>query len=392
MRIDFREERKWKLALAYNLSTAVLEWHAAGSLAERVARGICVMWKRPAEDPSGEPRDPSESMEIDDAQANAETQKSSLMLGDYGSDDDDDDDQEKDPLNVVDALDTSTMVQDSLDAAEEVKEEANVGLKDLQPKTEEVEDTSALENNSTAMDVDQDAAPSNDANAEASAQSALPTGLKTSSDDPILSSAAAIQVSKSTSHSSNGDGEVVIPKSKSSKIAMYAAIREKIAFSDLDKLFIDTEDFRQPPVNGDQVVDNWLPPSDLRSIFPDLQPFALFDVPTNDSSQPLVETPTDGKKKSDRRLDKDDTSKRFDETTHNKIWPVGQFMYSKPTLLGPLQPAKHWKNGEWFMEENPVSVEPDVVALKVSEDIANGMQTHVSFLGFHSLTVYSRFV
>lgn len=241
MRIDFREERKWKLALAYNLSTAVLEWHAAGSLAERVARGICVMWKRPAEDPSGEPRDPSESMEIDDAQANAETQKSSLMLGDYGSDDDDDDDQEKDPLNVVDALDTSTMVQDSLDAAEEVKEEANVGLKDLQPKTEEVEDTSALENNSTAMDVDQDAAPSNDANAEASAQSALPTGLKTSSDDPILSSAAAIQVSKSTSHSFHRSLQ-----SRGDRLSVLIVILELLKHSEMSNQllgYLSTRDF-----------------------------------------------------------------------------------------------------------------------------------------------------
>ena len=47
MRTDFREERKWKVALAYNLSTAVLEWHAAGSLEERIRSKICVLWKKP---------------------------------------------------------------------------------------------------------------------------------------------------------------------------------------------------------------------------------------------------------------------------------------------------------------------------------------------------------
>ncbi|OBZ75889.1 hypothetical protein A0H81_04110 [Grifola frondosa] len=45
MRIDFREERKWKTALAYNLAHAVIDWHEAGTLEERVHRGICVLWK-----------------------------------------------------------------------------------------------------------------------------------------------------------------------------------------------------------------------------------------------------------------------------------------------------------------------------------------------------------
>ena len=54
MRIDFREERKWKIALAYNLAHAVMEWHEAGSLQERVRRGICVLWKRPRETESRE--------------------------------------------------------------------------------------------------------------------------------------------------------------------------------------------------------------------------------------------------------------------------------------------------------------------------------------------------
>ena len=35
MRIDFREERKWKIALAHNLAHAVMAWHSAGSKAER---------------------------------------------------------------------------------------------------------------------------------------------------------------------------------------------------------------------------------------------------------------------------------------------------------------------------------------------------------------------
>ena len=47
MRTDFREERKWKLALAHTIARAVMDWHAAGSKAERERLGICLNWKKP---------------------------------------------------------------------------------------------------------------------------------------------------------------------------------------------------------------------------------------------------------------------------------------------------------------------------------------------------------
>jgi chromatin modification-related protein VID21 len=46
MYIDYREECKWKTVLAYMLVNAVQEWHAAGSVKERVRRGICVIWPK----------------------------------------------------------------------------------------------------------------------------------------------------------------------------------------------------------------------------------------------------------------------------------------------------------------------------------------------------------
>ena len=50
MRTDFREERRWKLALAHRLAHAVVEWHEAGTLEERLRLGICVDWKRPRDE------------------------------------------------------------------------------------------------------------------------------------------------------------------------------------------------------------------------------------------------------------------------------------------------------------------------------------------------------
>ena len=47
MQTDFREERRWKIALAYELAICVQEWHIAGSKEERVRLGITGAYKKP---------------------------------------------------------------------------------------------------------------------------------------------------------------------------------------------------------------------------------------------------------------------------------------------------------------------------------------------------------
>jgi chromatin modification-related protein VID21 len=134
-------------------------------------------------------------------------------------------------------------------------------------------------------------------------------------------------------------------------------MRERIAYSDENKLFIDLDDY-DDFVKGlaalsttDTVIETPPPPPDLSAIFPDLQPFGLLNVPP----VPTSGIPTDAKKKSDRKSDRDDPNKRVEDTSYTKLVPLGEFMHCKPTLIGPLNPAKRWRNGKWLSQEDAAS-------------------------------------
>ena len=94
MRTDFREERKWKLALAYSLAHAVVEWHEAGSAEERIKRGICMSWRRPRP----EDVDCDEVVEkvqdlFEPGTGDEDSKGNSTPANDEGSDDDSDEDE-----------------------------------------------------------------------------------------------------------------------------------------------------------------------------------------------------------------------------------------------------------------------------------------------------------
>ncbi|KAG2020430.1 hypothetical protein CC2G_005773 [Coprinopsis cinerea AmutBmut pab1-1] len=329
MRTDFREERKWKLAVAYQLSTSVLEWHSLKNFEERVQHGVCVKWRPHEPVTLDDNQVDSQSMDIDmessgnDPEANPVPSNSILGL-DYASDNEDMDGDSEKQLEVMDPLETGNAIKDALDGADEarMKEAEPTPMEEVKLKTEEIDDTVALQG---PMVVDT-------AQAEALEKSAL----KSTSNDPLLGS-------KSSSHSLNGDGDEKPPSTKT-KIAAYAPIREKLVYESEGKLFIEPEDLHIP----DQEDTDSLRQLDISSIFPDLQPFAMFDVAPA----------TEPKKKN--RIERDDPNKRLEETNYTKVFPSGQFMFVKPTLLGPLQPAKRWKDGSWLpMEENPIPSEPE---------------------------------
>ena len=115
MRTDFREERKWKLAVAYTLAHAVVEWHVAGTLEERVRRGICVLWKKPR--PEDEPMEDSQvalSQEDNQYRSGTNSKGNSTPMNDDNSDDDSDEDQEKEQQDVLNALDPSNALEEAL--------------------------------------------------------------------------------------------------------------------------------------------------------------------------------------------------------------------------------------------------------------------------------------
>ena len=283
MRIDFREERRWKLATAYNLSTAVLEWHAARTPEERLRTGICVKWQ-----PSFFRDDAdSTSEEINLNESHQEQSNPSLLGVDYGSENDDDNEQDE----VINALEPATLIKDSLSTANE-----------LRPKEEEVDDQSVLR-------------PIHDAvlgNSE--------------SDQPI----------------SVGEGD------QGNHLSNVAAYLRDYAM-DISTVLQDKD------VNV---------PLDLTTLFSDLQPFGLLEV----NPCPV---PKEGKKKMGKKSDKDDSNKRIEDTTYTKLYPTGRFMYTKPTLLGPLQPSKCWRNGRWLSAEE-TSVGPDDGSGRIPDDSSNG--------------------
>lgn len=359
MRTDFREERKWKTAVAFHLGTAVLEWHAAGTLADRVRRKIVVLWKPPRKEDDEEV---DEQMDVDD------TSLQTPMV-DYNSSDNDNDNDEDEPdpepleaNDVTDALDASTAIQDALDIAEatasvsgtaDQPQSDNQG-RQVEPKIEESEDTSALHKNGAAeesmsMDVDnstqQDSQQGGNGVETASKmeEDSKPSGLKASSANPLLLSSSHPQPEASSSSNSK----------HASKPNAYAPMRERIAKSDDSKLFLDLDDYDDLVKDlaalstEENILEIPPPPHDLSAIFPDLQPLGLLNVPTTGV--------TEVKKKSDRKSDKDDPNKRAEDTTYTKLVPLGEFMHCKPTLLGPLNPAKRWKQGKWVNQEDSAS-------------------------------------
>ncbi|KAF8831737.1 hypothetical protein HHX47_DHR1001148 [Lentinula edodes] len=375
MASDFREERKWKMALAYNLSTSVLEWHAAGNREKRLKRGICVQWKPPRQE---SPKDqimedaddvPADPLEIEISTPSGPTRPSSALLNlDYGSDDEDDEEQEKD---VDDALGTSVMIEESLADMKQSSYGDGIGFKDLQPKTEEVEDNSALQTES--MDVDHPVQSEIDITTRTTARTENDSspertlgGLKSTSDNPTL-----LSLSTSTSLSSERSP---IPHSKSSKINLYTPLRANIAHSGVEKLFLDFDDFRITTTDplSENTIETLLPPSNLSDIFPDFQPYAMFDL-----AMPIP--PVDGKKKSEKKSDRDDpVNKRVDEVAYSKLYPSSTFMFSKPTLVGALQPSKHLRGCQWVdLDETPISIEYEAPQpFRLPEEFNHGIFEH----------------
>ncbi|KAL0571234.1 chromatin modification-related protein VID21 [Marasmius crinis-equi] len=366
MRTDFREERKWKMAVAYNLSTAVLEWHAASSLEERVKKGICVLWKPPRHntqpvDEAGDVEMISDSQEHDNENTGSQPSPEKSIV-DYGSDEDEDDDQDKeqDPQSVAEALDDAARLDEAL-ALQEAGQTEDLGLKDLEPKKEEIDDPHALEDDSMAGGAAGLSTQSQSVQKTEPISAVAHTGLKSTSNDPVLGT-------KSHTHSSEPTNQ----NSKSVKRNLYASIREQVAYTELDKLFLDLDDFHISSSEDSQ--DNQLPqpippPSDLYDIFPDMQPYGMLDV------APVAAL--EGKKKSDKKSEQD-PHKRIDDTERTKLMPASKFMYTKPTLIGALDPAHHFKDGQWIpFEDMPITVEYEGPPMRAySEEFTNKLFDH----------------
>lgn len=321
------------MTLAYNLSTAVLEWHFAKTSEERQRAGICVRWKPHTKDQIQIDED---SMEVDNTQLNNIGHPNMELLGvNYGSDEEDEEELDKEQHAVIDALEPAAVIEDALNDNTEG-----------QLKNEDIDDQSALHFMNTNLDPgDQQTSTPIDADHSHAQLADSRSGLKSDSNDPVLGDP------KSSSQSTNGDAD---PSGAEASKANLAPLRECLAYAGDDRLFVNLDDIQRfDPVN-------------LNTLFPDLQPYGLLDVP-------VVGGALDGKKKMEKRPDRDDPNKRIEDTAYTRLYPTGRFMHSKPTLIGPLQPAKRWKEGGWLpMEQTPVLPAEIDNSTRVMEDSASG--------------------
>ncbi|TFY66666.1 hypothetical protein EVG20_g4430 [Dentipellis fragilis] len=377
MRIDFREERKWKIALAYELSTAVLEWHRAGNQEERMRLGLIVDWHKPPVH-DGEVYETPE--ELDDERMETDAlEPENMMAVDYGSDDSDDD-QEQDKQDVVDALETTALVEDALtqtDPANAGDEPLSSMSEIIRPKEEELEDPSVLRDNGQdeAMQVDSQPTEAAQSIQDTQLSASSHPGLKTTSQDPVLTANSQDQQNVSSVHAP------ALATKSLSKSNAYLPLRAHIAYSDEHQLFLDLDDFHFGKRHEETITESTsmdAPPAavDLSSIFPDLQCFGVLDV----APVAGITSSTDGKKKQEKR-DRDDPHKRTEDTTYSKLTPLGRFMREKPTLLGTLEPSKHWKGDHWSgIDDAPVVPDLDT-SYKVDDGLSelfdNAKQTPV---------------
>jgi chromatin modification-related protein VID21 len=323
MRIDFREERKWKMAVAYTLAHDAVEWHEAGTKEERVNRGICILWQPPSAS-----RFEEEEMALDGSAVEVDEEDREAQLV-YPSEEQSDDEER---LDGEKSRSTPSPVE---------------LLEERAPKVEDVEDINALQDKAN-LNLEQPVLT--DTKEEEAPPNAL-VGLRLGSTDPLIAETATANAKPQ------------------SNVAASARLRARIAYSREDMLFIDDDDLGLIQKLSDMTTDDKKPDNfpvalDLQASFPELQPFDFLDIAPA-TPQPAPE----GKKKSDRKSDKDDPYKRSEDTTYARLVPVSQFMYVKPTLVGPLQPSKHWVDGHWHdLDETPVSADQDFPLAKPAED------------------------
>jgi chromatin modification-related protein VID21 len=315
MRIDFREERKWKTAVAYTLALAVQEWHEAGTTEERIRRGICVVWSKNFEEdiPLASNIEGSSAIPVDELPRHRSLSDSMHVAEES---DDGSDEEEKDNAILADA---------------DTVEPGEIAELTQEPENMKVEDnfdfTTALQAAPTTEPQDQVGTGANSSRQDSREGSdPTPPGLRVTSENPMMSFA------------NNG-----------LSAATQGAMRERVAFMDLNKVFLDADDLGLANLISKPSTEEapyYIPPNiDLVALFGDVQAYGLPE-PVPAAIQ------LDIKK---NRREREDVSRRLDEANATKLVPVSKFMFCRPTLISALQPSRHWRDETWTgLDESPV--------------------------------------
>ncbi|KLO14690.1 hypothetical protein SCHPADRAFT_850679 [Schizopora paradoxa] len=385
LQVDFREERRWKIALAYELAQEVLDWHEAGSWEERIRLGICTPWKRPLPLESG-----SVGMEVDADDThifapngvsqtpmddNASSEDPALM---QQSDDEQLDDEHRDQQDVDDALQPSAVLAEAANAPVEPLAGEATEPSTILPKIEEIEGTNVLHESpgvvgSDAMEVDlvssQSDGVAEPTKIEGNDNVQPSNALKQSSTNPLMSQPNA---DPSLQNADTPNVPSSLPSEQSQALrSSIAALPDDALFVQFDSLALSSEsDSNGAESSTSQVT---LAPNDidLQALFPELQVYGFIDL---NPSEIIASSSSEGKKKADKKAEKDDPTKRVDETMATKLCPIGFFMHKKPTLVSALQPSRKWRKGKWVnLEESPVVSDIDGPSPAITEPSASSL-------------------
>ncbi|KZV79728.1 hypothetical protein EXIGLDRAFT_846260 [Exidia glandulosa HHB12029] len=324
MRTDFREERKWKVALAHDLALACKAWYDA-SPEDRPSH--CSKWSR--------------------------------LLEPEPADDDDDDDFEMD--EAVDDASTLPVASQPVSVSEPMIVEGwqppAYGTPDpLGPPSPErvpafdpdAERAFGSATHSHLEPVTDDAAP----RPITEVLEEHDVALKTEEVDQPMLGLPEMEMDVDAPDAKRGQTANSVGPGSGSKLGPHKELRDPILELDNEDLWIEfgkllvveAEKPQSQPQTSEEVAAQPPPPIQLRNqdadirlpeIFPELDPYDALPLNDFDIAMNLHQIKD---RPSDKRID----------DTYGKVTSTNPFMDARPTLISALNPAQKWRNGEWF--------------------------------------------
>ena len=326
MHTDFREERKWHLALALELAEACVEWHQTPP-DER--KKLCAKFRAPCEEENAEPIEKGVPQDEETDETDAKADES----GDVNMEDPED----REGSN----LEESRMEIDPPVSIVPQTQAPPMPEPQFTLKSEEVEHTVP------------DAVPENNVSEE---QKKKETPLREGGTNAVLSQAQFPAIETN-----------------------YKPVRRPIVKLNSSTLWVNSGELqplvsKQAPAatktdKEDMAINPSLPnETDLLALFPDLQPYAG-----------LGHGPDPTGKKMDRRCDELGSAA-------SKWVPISQFTVMRPIVLSALEPFDHFQDDKWMSFENgAVSIEEgkQIEASKKPEERGIALSGKIVTLNVH---------
>jgi chromatin modification-related protein VID21 len=294
MQADFKEERKWKMALALELAEAVVEWHNADAEGRVALRGHYV------------PPDPREMPEPIERGVPPPEPVDEHVASPKGAD------QKLSPANESDE-------EDEVQAAIEPQEDVTMAES---PETKPAEPAPIQEPEFTMKTEDPESFNLDTTEIQADEVKPTPEDLDDSK-NPVFFALTSTPTTKPVL-----DGLL--------------EVRNPILDLDSDSLWIDPVELQNSVQASalDPTLSNKL---DLElnthgwgGLFSELPTYELSNPPDEEAKQVVPR----------------------DDEVQRKTIPISRFSDSQPLLLGALQPSLRLRNGEWhFFDEYPVKAE-----------------------------------